>query len=97
MLYLLAFMGVILLTPSIRRLGFFVGAVDRPDNVRKVVFYISGSYGSSVQAEDPAHFLENPRTTRYEFVDMSLLNHMNLPSHVARRIREEITEESAAR
>lgn len=35
-LYLLAFVWVILLTPPMRRLGFLIGAVDRPGDPRKV-------------------------------------------------------------
>ena len=50
-LYLLSFSGVILLTPPMRRLGFLIGAVDRPDNARKIHTRIIARFGG------PAVFL----------------------------------------
>lgn len=44
-LYLLSFMWVILLTPSMRRLGFLIGAVDRPNDPRKIHTRIIARFG----------------------------------------------------
>ena len=50
-LYLLSLMWAILLTPSMKRLGFLIGAVDRPDDPRKVHTRIIARFGG------PAVFL----------------------------------------
>lgn len=77
--------GLFLLDPG--AMGHFTGKI--PDNVRKVVFYMSGSFSLP---KDPGEYLENPHKTRVEFEDLTNLNHMNLPAHVARKIRDEIRE-----
>lgn len=56
-----------------------------PRNVRKVVFYQSGSCNSLL--EGPLErFLEDPGSTQVEFEDLSYRNHMTLPSGLAERI-----------
>jgi hypothetical protein len=69
-------------------MGVFSGHI--PDNVHKVVFYASGTYGGVLSDKDPAAYLEDPNKTRVEFDDVPDLNHMNLPSHVAKKITSEI-------
>jgi len=44
-LYLLSFMWVILLTPPMRRLAFLIGAIDKPDNARKIHTRIIARFG----------------------------------------------------
>jgi hypothetical protein len=69
-------------------MGVFTGKI--PANVRRVVFYQSGTYESSLCGEPNSEFLENPDRTQVEFQDLSDLNHMNLPTHLARKIRDQI-------
>ncbi len=69
-------------------MGVFTGKI--PDNVRKVVFYQSGTYESSLRDKLPEEFLENPLLTQVEFEDLYRLNHMTLPSHLVRMIRDQI-------
>lgn len=69
-------------------MGVFTGKI--PDNVRKVVFYQSGTYESSLSEKPSDQFLEDPDRTQVEFQDLSKLNHMNLPSHLAGKIKAQI-------
>jgi alpha/beta superfamily hydrolase len=50
-----------------------------PRNVRKVVFYQSGSCDSLLNTP-LERFLEDPGSTQIEFQDLSDLNHLSLPS-----------------
>jgi hypothetical protein len=85
--------GLFLLDPG--AMGLFNGKI--PDNVRKVVFYCSGSYSSSVTEKPPGEVLEDPTRTRLEFEDLERLNHLNLPANVTRRIKAQIAEDSGRR
>jgi hypothetical protein len=69
-------------------MGVFTGRIPR--NVRKVVFYQSGTYDSSVSDKPPGEFLEDPTNTHVKFEDLSRLNHLTLPSHLVNRIKAEI-------
>lgn len=60
-----------------------------PDNVRKVVFYQSGSCNSLLGS--PRQFVEDAGRTQVELVDLSHSNHLSLPSGLARRIEREIS------
>ena len=85
--------GLFLLDPG--AMGLFSGKI--PANVRKVVFYCSGTYESSVTDKAPAEILEDPTRTRLEFEDLERLNHMNLPDHVTRKIKAQIAEDAGHR
>jgi hypothetical protein len=61
-----------------------------PRNVRKVVFYQSGTRDSSVSDKPRGEFLEDPDNTQVKFEHESNLNHMDLPLHLADRIKAEI-------
>jgi hypothetical protein len=82
--------GLFLLDPGAA--GLFNGKI--PANVRKVVFYCSGTYAGSVTERPPGEILEDPTRTRLEFEDLERLNHMNLPAHVARKIKAQIAEDA---
>ncbi|MDD4890347.1 MAG: hypothetical protein PHU85_10495 [Phycisphaerae bacterium] len=69
-------------------MGVFRGTI--PSNVRKVVFYQSGTYDSSLRGRPRSEFLEDASRTEVEFEDMSRQSHLNLPSHVAKKIRDQI-------
>jgi pimeloyl-ACP methyl ester carboxylesterase len=60
-----------------------------PRNVRKVVFYQSGSCDSLLD-RPLDRFLEDPSSTQIEFEDLSDLNHMSLPSGLVERIEGRI-------
>jgi hypothetical protein len=75
-----------LLDPGV--MGAFTGKI--PDNVRKVVFYQSGTYDGSLQGKPSSDFLEDPARTQVEFHDLRKFNHMNLPSHLVSKIRDQI-------
>jgi hypothetical protein len=60
-----------------------------PRNVRKVVFYQSGSC-DSVLDRPLERFLEDPGSTRVESEDLSYLYHLNLPSGVVESIKGRI-------
>ncbi len=60
-----------------------------PYNVRKVVFYQSGSCDSLLD-RPLDRFLEDPRSTRVDFEDLSHHNHLSLPSGLVRRMEGEI-------
>ncbi|MFB3893760.1 MAG: hypothetical protein ACE15C_17240 [Phycisphaerae bacterium] len=59
-----------------------------PPNVRKVVFYQSGSCDSVL--DRPQQFLEDPGSTRVELEDLSYMDHLGLPSVLADRIEGDI-------
>jgi hypothetical protein len=69
-------------------MGVFAGKI--PDNVHKVVVYQSGTYDNSSWEKPSGEFLEDPERTQVEFHDLSKLNHMNLPSHLAGKIKDQI-------
>ena len=85
--------GLFLLDPG--AMGLFNGKI--PANVRKVVFYCSGSYSSSITEKPPGEVLEDPTRTRLEFEDLERFNHLNLPSHVTRKIKAQIAEDGGGR
>lgn len=64
-----------------------------PSNVRKVIFYQSGSC-DSLLGMPLERFLENPGSTKVEFEDLSSLNHLSLPSGLVERIEAEISSGS---
>ncbi len=60
-----------------------------PRNVRKVVFYQSGTCESLLD-KPLERFLESPGSTKIEFEDLSDLNHLSLPSGLVESIEREI-------
>jgi hypothetical protein len=60
-----------------------------PRNVRKVVFYQSGSCDSLLNTP-LERFLEDPGSTQIEFQDLSDLNHLSLPSRLVGTIEGSI-------
>ncbi len=78
--------GLFLLDPG--TMGVFTGKIPR--NVRKVVFYQSGTYPSALPERPPRQYLEDPANTSAKFMDLIELNHMSLPMHLARSIEAEI-------
>jgi len=60
-----------------------------PPNVRKVVFYQSGTCGSLLDGP-LERFLDDPGSTQVQFEDLSSYDHMSLPSGLAQRIEGKI-------
>ncbi|MCY2924005.1 MAG: thioredoxin family protein [Planctomycetota bacterium] len=64
-----------------------------PSNVRRVVFYTSGSYDNTVGVMPTPDNLVDPRHTALLVEDLPVTGHMGLPGYVTERIRAEIARD----
>jgi len=70
--------------------GVFCSFAEKiPRNVRKVVFYQSGSCDSLLDGS-LEQFLDDPASTKVEFEDLSSRDHLSLPSGLAEKIERDI-------
>ncbi|MCY2928857.1 MAG: thioredoxin family protein [Planctomycetota bacterium] len=64
-----------------------------PSNVRRVVFYTSGSYDNTIGVIPTPGNLVDPRQTALLVEDLPVTGHMGLPEYVTQRIQAEVAKD----